>query len=70
MNRELRLWKLHLRNMKKLLSKKVNTQCAHCKGAFGPNELFSYVDENNAVITLNSPDLCSECYKKHYGGIE
>jgi len=47
--------------------KEIKRPCKSCSKLFLLNELFSYVDGNNAAITKNSPEYCEPCYIKRYG---
>ena len=46
--------------------RKFNGYCEKCKKSLCPEHAYSYVDENNGVITNNMPYLCKTCYEKTY----
>jgi hypothetical protein len=40
--------------------------CRHCGSPRCDKHRYSYVDESNRSITVNSPELCEPCYRKAY----
>lgn len=46
--------------------KKDTHKCAKCKSTCCGEHIYSWVDGNNAAITLNAPELCESCYAKTY----
>lgn len=41
-------------------------RCAICGKIVCPRHIYSYLDADNMAITLNSPEICADCFKVKY----
>lgn len=55
---------------KSLTPRKYHGKCEHCGMEKPLNEIYQYVDGNNAAITRNSPYLCAVCYSEMYPNVK